>query len=492
MNRSTYSQHTHAALASAILLALGSPAAFAAQTTLTSGSSFDMWDGTRTRTGDRDDAVTGNFDIIAGTASLTSTIQFFGLYWTAYNTTLYGPGTYTVSTIDAPNSGPAGTTAVSGVAPNDTFTFTVPAGYVGAHMKFAWGSTSGIDVVNIWDSAGRSVNVLSGLYEVCVERLPTNDAACSGITDRTQNPAPGMAMVDGPFNGFYANFNINPSPAANTAPAVSNISLTTSPGTAVSWTPAFTDDADAINDTATATCSIASQPAGGVSVASVNANCNTASFDPEGLADGSTVTFTYTVNDRHYFNNTGTGTVTVSIDASPQPVALDATMTADGTTAGTLDLSSSITDGDSNQDLTTLAIATNGAHGTAVSNGDGTVTYTADSGFTGTDTFTYTVADADVQTSDPATVTVTVRATEPSVSNGTYTPGTLAGSVGSADGSGLTEADVGTDSDMDQQCIGGCFDFEVSGVGAGGTAIVVLPLSTGVPAATPYNNQISY
>lgn len=472
MNRSTQPHHTQAVLAGAILLALGSSTAFAAQTTLTSAS-FDMWDNTGTRTGTQDTRVTGYFDIIAENASLTSTRPFFGLLWTAYNTTLYGPGTYTVSTNDA---GCAYTNCASGTP----LTFTVPAGYVGAHMKFAWGSTGGIDVVNVWNTAGTSVNVASGTGAVGVYDPDTE----------TISPIPGLPMVDGPFQGFSANFNLTPSPTANTAPAVSSQSVTTQPGVTVPWTPTFTDSVDAINDTTTAQCSIASQPAGGVGVASVATNCSSASFNPQGLVDGSVVTFTYQVNDRHYFNNTGTATVTVTVSNTPPPVAADAAMTVNGTTPGTLDLSSSITDGDSNQDLTTLAIVTNGSHGTAVSNGDGTVTYTANSGFTGTDTFTYTVDDADTQTSNAATVTVLVRATEPSVSTGTYTPGTLANSVGSTDGSGLTAADVGTDSAMARQCIGGCFDFEVSGIA--GSASVVLPLSTGIPDATPYNNRIVY
>lgn len=443
------------ALISAVLLAMGASSAMALPTSVT--ATFDMWDPTGARAGTQDTAVTGNFDIIARSATLSSTQPFFGLLWTAYNATLYGPGTYTVSTND---DGCGYSICASGTP----LTFTVPAGHVAAHMKFAWGATGGIDVVNIWNTAGTS-------------------------TDVEGDGVAGMDMVDGPFIGFSANFNINPSAAANTAPAVSNLSLTTLPGTPVSWTPTFTDNVDAINDTSTATCSVASQPAGGVGVATVT-NCSTASFNPQGLPDPSVVTFTYQVNDRHFYNNIGTGTVTVTVSATPPPTAADAVMTVNGTTPRTLDLSSSISDADGNEDLTTLAIDTQATHGTAVSNGNGTVTYTADAGFTGTDTFTYTVADLDTQTSNAATVTVTVLATAPAVSTGTYTPGVLATSVGSTDGSGLTEADVGTDSAMAQQCVGGCFDFEVSGIV--GSATVVLPLSAGVPATTPYSNRIQY
>ena len=64
------------------------------------------------------------------------------------------------------------------------------------------------------------------------------------------------------------------------------------------------------------------------------------------------------------------------------------------------------------------------ASGTAVPNGNGTVTYTPNAGFTGSDTFTYTVADAQSAVSNQATVSVTVNAvsTEVVIDNGK--PGT--------------------------------------------------------------------
>ncbi|GIE97951.1 Ig-like domain-containing protein [Paractinoplanes rishiriensis] len=54
------------------------------------------------------------------------------------------------------------------------------------------------------------------------------------------------------------------------------------------------------------------------------------------------------------------------------------------------------------------------AHGTAVLNADGTVTYTPDPGFTGTDTFTYEVVDEDGNVAQ-ASIIVTVRPTSPPV-----------------------------------------------------------------------------
>ena len=53
-----------------------------------------------------------------------------------------------------------------------------------------------------------------------------------------------------------------------------------------------------------------------------------------------------------------------------------------------------------------VSVVTAPAHGHATVNADGTVTYTANSGFGGTDSFTYTVSDDAGATSAPATVTV--------------------------------------------------------------------------------------
>jgi hypothetical protein len=55
-----------------------------------------------------------------------------------------------------------------------------------------------------------------------------------------------------------------------------------------------------------------------------------------------------------------------------------------------------------------VTAVTQGAHGTVVSNGDGTVTYTPDADFNGTDSYTYTVTSGGV--TETATVNVTVNA----------------------------------------------------------------------------------
>ncbi len=124
-----------------------------------------------------------------------------------------------------------------------------------------------------------------------------------------------------------------------------------------------------------------------------------------------------------------------------------------------MDVTTNDTPGTYNIVPASVAIATQPAHGTAVANGDGTVTYTADSGFSGSDPFTYHVSDDATptpQVSNDATVNVTVQANLPSSSSGTFAPGTLAASLSNTTGGGLTAADVTTDSALSQQCVGGC------------------------------------
>ena len=74
-----------------------------------------------------------------------------------------------------------------------------------------------------------------------------------------------------------------------------------------------------------------------------------------------------------------------------------------------IDVLSNDTDSDGSIDVTSVAIVIPASNGTAISETDGTVTYTPNSGFIGADTFTYTVKDDDEATSNPAQVEVTVQ-----------------------------------------------------------------------------------
>ncbi|WP_171212779.1 Ig-like domain-containing protein [Ruegeria sp. HKCCA5426] len=127
-------------------------------------------------------------------------------------------------------------------------------------------------------------------------------------------------------------------------------------------------------------------------------------------------TFSYTVVDDQ--GRTSTAQVTMEIvDGNSAPVAVNDTfMAAEGET---LESSASILDNDSDGDGDTLtitqydAVSTN--NGSVVVNADGTFSYTAAMGFTGTDAFSYTVEDGHGGSSS-AVVTIEVEgASEPEV-----------------------------------------------------------------------------
>jgi Ca2+-binding RTX toxin-like protein len=131
----------------------------------------------------------------------------------------------------------------------------------------------------------------------------------------------------------------------------------------------------------------------------------TLTFTPDENFNGPTE-ITYTVSD----GNGGTDTATVTVDVTPVNDAPDA-MDDDGTTTEDTPVTIDVLGNDSDVDGDMLSVVDLGdpANGTVTDNGDGTVDYTPDAGFTGTDTFTYTVSDGNGGT-DVAEVTVTVEA----------------------------------------------------------------------------------
>jgi uncharacterized repeat protein (TIGR01451 family) len=130
-------------------------------------------------------------------------------------------------------------------------------------------------------------------------------------------------------------------------------------------------------------------------------------------ADG---TYTYTPADGFSGEDTFTYTATDSVgEPYTQTVRITVTPTADDDTASTAadtPATINVLDGDQGSDLKVVAVPAQGeaggpTHGTVTVNDDGTLTYTPDSGFSGTDTFTYTAVDGSGQ-QVTATVTVTV------------------------------------------------------------------------------------
>jgi CshA-type fibril repeat protein len=129
-------------------------------------------------------------------------------------------------------------------------------------------------------------------------------------------------------------------------------------------------------------------------------------------------TFTYTVcdNGTPSLCDTATVSVTVSLLNRP-PVANDDAAATNEDTPVTIDVVANDTDPDNNLDPSSVTITGGPFNGQAVSNGDGTVTYTPDPNFHGNDSFSYEVCDT-LDACDSATVTITVApVNDPPVAN---------------------------------------------------------------------------
>lgn len=184
-------------IAAAVIIATASTGAMAAPDNFTGGV-FNMYDPTNAFVGGATN-VTGFVDPVAMTFGVASTTPFFGLPWSATGGTLYGAGTHTV------NVNNDGSNALSG---NGNVTFTVGAGQVGGNINFAWGATTGIDVFQVWNITNNG----NGTYTWT-------------STDIDGDGKLGLAMVDGAFPGFNANFNFTNMTATAPVPEASTYAM---------------------------------------------------------------------------------------------------------------------------------------------------------------------------------------------------------------------------------------------------------------------------
>lgn len=118
-------------------------------------------------------------------------------------------------------------------------------------------------------------------------------------------------------------------------------------------------------------------------------------------------TFTYTICDDDETPNCDTAIITMTVIDEGSPKAEDDTaIIAIGTTTITFD---NLLDNDDLIDDAVITSVESTGNGTATLNGDGTVTFEPQVGFTGDDTFTYTICDDDAEAScSEATVTVSM------------------------------------------------------------------------------------
>ena len=379
--------------------------------------------------GAQNTTVVGTIDTALGTGTITSGVTpFFGHNWTGtvvvgFEST--GPGTWNYS-------------AASGASATGSYNFTLAPGQVAMGILFDWNTSFGIPVLNILNADGSGVDI-------------DGDGTL------------GTVMAEGPFKGSPVGF------AGNVIEFVTanDVALTALAGQSTPWFPS-------LSGSGSVTCAISQQPAAGTATV---------------LPDCSSGTFTGNVNDTFVYTATSAGgtdpgTVTVTVSVATPPSAQPDTASTTVGAAVAVDVLGNDTDADGTLDPATVVVTAQPSNGTisGVNTSTGEVTYQPDPGFCGVDSFSYTVDDNDAQTSNAASVTVNVNPDVPCSSENV----TLSGGSSDPDNDGqvtlseLISAGIDTDSAVTQQCIGGCFDYVLSGV-TGPTASVILPLSEPIP-----------
>jgi hypothetical protein len=224
-------------LGAALAMAFGAGAAQAAYTPVvtTTGNNFTMVSAANGLTGGTND-VTFTWDKTLRTsvvtdgsynATLASPTAFSGKKWTAHHVNLYGQGSYTFYTGCA-SGGIASTTYNPACGTGATYNLTVGKGQIGAHMLFNWSTSTDIDVVVLWDNK-KSWAGTGTTSAFCTGNAGTANCATGtgnninkvwdGVsvdTNMDGDNYSGTQMIDGPFVGQSANFNVQgvPVPAA--------------------------------------------------------------------------------------------------------------------------------------------------------------------------------------------------------------------------------------------------------------------------------------
>lgn len=195
----------------------------------------------------------------------------------------------------------------------------------------------------------------------------------------------------------------------NTPPTISDVgNQTTNEDTSTVAIPFTISDAETAAGSLVVTAASSNTtlvPTGSVVLGGSGAN-RTVTVTPAANASGTT-TITLTVRDATGATASDSFVVTV-LAVNDAPVASNDAAATNGTTSVSINVLANDTDVDSAS--LTVSLASNPTNGTAVVGANGTITYTANAGFTGTDSFTYRLSDGQA-TSNTATVSVSVGAT---------------------------------------------------------------------------------
>jgi hypothetical protein len=131
---------------------------------------------------------------------------FKSFVWSAHHIRVFDQGTYTINTECTVNQLETGNCA-SNPTPSKNYVLTVGPNQVGAHMLFDWNLATNIDVLIVWErNAIFAPSRMNDLGDIgCNNPDTVWDLMSSDWTGDGNN---GAAMVDGPFIGYYANFNL--------------------------------------------------------------------------------------------------------------------------------------------------------------------------------------------------------------------------------------------------------------------------------------------
>jgi len=196
------------------LLVVGMNGVHAAETT---GNNFAILDpinmlvgGTNDVRFDWDGTLNTSVAGAVANATISSDEPFFGTPWVAHDVTIYGPGTYTIYTDCVAGDAGCGVGA--------SYTVTVVAGQTMAHILIDWSGNLDIDVINVHQSG---VFGPSPFYTGPDDGITNTGGVLDGApntgtevwdfmsTDVDGDGVNGIGMIDGPFVGFNANFNLN-------------------------------------------------------------------------------------------------------------------------------------------------------------------------------------------------------------------------------------------------------------------------------------------
>lgn len=390
----------------------------------------------------------------------------------------FGAGFNEDPIVSDPTLGDSGSTADTTEGPD--ITFTVALGQLGAHILFDYNGNTNITVPLLWDlnqtftapvdgffpsieqtiifngsngdgtggtilctdvgvgiSDGVSVSrpkcdtthTSSRIYkfasrdgntEAIITRynVGVNKTVLSATTE--PNGVRGFAMVNGPFGGQSANFNLDMTPGYTQPIAVNDASSTLAD--TLKNIDVIANDNDFEDGTppgGSITLTTSTSTKGGM-LAIVG---NTVNYTSVGLTAPDSDTFQYTVTDSiGLVSNTATVTVTITAFTNTPPVANAVTFSTSEDTAKTINIGDPddsanpiATDADAGQTLTFASVVFPTTQGgtVVIEAGSSGITYTPAQDFNGIDTFDFAVFDT-IENSTLATMTLNVSATNDS------------------------------------------------------------------------------